>query len=92
MSNKIQDMAWEAPVPRAYKFVLVALAHYASHEGICFPTITAICAKTSSSERTVQAAVSWLEATKCITVERQPGQRNVWRIHPQRFDPAPEGK
>lgn len=65
------------PIP---KFVFVALADNANDEGLCYPAIKTICAKTSLSERTVQNAMLYLEESGYLKREMRDGRSTHYFI------------
>lgn len=56
MSVKIMGMVWDCSLPRDMKFILLAYADHADHEGkSIYPAVATIMKKTGYSERSVQA-------------------------------------
>ena len=63
MSVKIMGMVWDASLHRNLKFVLLAYADHADHEGRnIYPGIKSIAEKTGYDERSVQRITTELEA------------------------------
>lgn len=55
MSVKMMGMVWDAPLPRDEKFILLAYADHANHDGgSIFPSNERICAMTGYTRRSVQ--------------------------------------
>jgi Helix-turn-helix domain len=73
--------------------VLLAIADYADDNGIAFPSIQALQAKSRLSERSVQASLQRLIAADELVIEAQAGPHrcNRYRIvlHPDPADSAP---
>jgi len=62
MSAKIFGLVWELALPREEKFVLLALADHADHEGNnVFPSVALVAWKTDYPERRVQELMRRLE-------------------------------
>ena len=66
MSNKALTWAFEADLPMAQKFVLVALADKADEAHSCFPGQKVIAQMVGSTDRTVRRALVELEAAGFI--------------------------
>jgi hypothetical protein len=74
MSAKIFGLAWELELPHAEKFVLLALADHADHDGNnVFPSIALVAWKTEYSERQVQRVMKKLEARGLLVREQDGG-------------------
>ena len=85
MSIRAMTWAWQAPLPPAPKFVLLALADIADDEGVCWPGHRSLAAKCSVTIRTVQRIIAGLEASGLLLVEpryRNDGSRssNQYRL------------
>ena len=61
MSYKFLPVAWEAKIDPTLKLVLLSLADQANDEGLCWPSISNIMARTCLCERAVQNALAKLE-------------------------------
>jgi hypothetical protein len=88
MSYQAVEWALEIPCLRPpVKLVLVALAERANAEGTCFPSITNLSKRASTSRRRVIAAIRELEVLDAITVSRSAcqstGRRpvNQYQLH-----------
>ncbi len=96
MSLHALDWAFKLPIPPTQKLVLLAMADHADAEGVCWPSVPNLCAKTSLARRTVFAMQAWLEAHGLIQKVEQGGGRGYstrWRlavgaepIHPAAMD------
>lgn len=92
-----QAMAWaiKQNVPNATaKFVLIMIANYADENGRAWPSLSRMASDTSTSESTVQRALSWLAENGWIEREKRDGKQDVLRlIYPSQNDrgeePAP---
>lgn len=67
MSYKALNWAWEADLPMAQKFVLVALADMADEKETCYPGQERLASMTGTSVSTVRRAVKSLEECGAIT-------------------------
>jgi hypothetical protein len=56
------------------RLLLVILAKYADHDGKCFPTLARLARELRTSKRSVQRAISDLEAAGFVAVERGTGR------------------
>jgi len=85
MSIKLMAQAWETPLSGNQKLVLLALADYANDDGVCYPSVKTISAKTGSSERTVKYIIKAFEIIGICSHEkrnRENGSRssNLYNI------------
>lgn len=69
-------------MPSSPKAVLVALADYADDSGLAWPSIPKICEFTCLCERSVHAAVKWLEQSGLIKCDRTDGRHTRYSITP----------
>lgn len=83
MSIKLMSAAWGISLPDSQKLVLLALADCANDEGHCWPSMAALAAKCSKSERTVQGVIKELVAVGHITRREVPGKGCDYLIHPR---------
>jgi hypothetical protein len=67
--------AWSAPTESTRKLVLLALADHANRDGVAWPSLRRIAARTGLSERTVQYALRDLQEEGHIRRVRKPGAR-----------------
>ena len=64
--------------------VLMCLCDYANEEGHCWPSVSTIARKCSKGERTVQAALKWLEAEGFCTRHERAGTSTNYTVHPRK--------
>lgn len=89
MSNEILNQCWKLPVPQAAKFVLISLADQANDDGICWPSVSFICERTSLCDRAVQKSLKWLSEHMAIRIEANAASkgRNRYTVTPETFTP-----
>lgn len=82
MSVKVMGRVWELDLPANEKFVLLALADHADHDGNnVFPGLELIAFKTGYTTQQVRRIERKLETRKIlIAVSRKPGKRIEYRI------------
>lgn len=85
MSVKVMGLVWDEPMERGMKFVLLAYADHADHEGgNIFPAIETISKKTGYDERSVQRLTTKLEQAGYLVLVGDraggPGKSTHWRI------------
>jgi hypothetical protein len=82
MSVKVMGAVWDLDLPPAQKFVLLAYADHADHEGEnVYPAIGLVSRKTGLSERQVQTSTRELEQAGYIVSDGfGPRGTNRWRI------------
>lgn len=73
-----------APTPKA---VLISLADNANDQGECWPSIPKICERTCFSERTVHAAIKWLEDAGLVVADRSNGRHTRYVVKPEAYQP-----
>lgn len=85
MSVKMMGWVFDLELPTKEKFVLLAYADHADHEGRgIYPAIQTIAAKTGYNPRTVQRATRRLEELELLIPDGQgPKGTNKWRINKQ---------
>jgi DnaD/phage-associated family protein len=91
MSVKVMGWVWDQDIPRDEKFVLLAYADHAEHDGSrVFPAIQKVAKKTGYSERSVQRITRKLEESGWLIPEYgQEGGRGIsahWRIPIEKGD------
>jgi hypothetical protein len=70
MSARLMGQVFKLDLPSTDKFVLVAMADYASDDGThCYPSVAALCRKTNLCERSVQYALRRLELAKILIAQ-----------------------
>lgn len=89
MSTIIMSQCWPlGGMSSAQKAVLISLADQANDDGVCWPSVGTIAKRTCLSERAVQEALQWLQATGAIFREYKTNSSTVYTVTPARFDPA----
>ncbi len=89
MSTIIMSQCWPlGGMSSAQKAVLISLADQANDDGVCWPSVGTIAKRTCLSERAVQEALQWLQATGAIFREYKTNRSTVYTVTPARFDPA----
>lgn len=89
MSTIIMSQCWPlGGMSSAQKAVLISLADQANDDGVCWPSVGTIAKRTCLSERAVQEALQWLQATGAIFREYKANSSTVYTVTPARFDPA----
>jgi len=98
MSGKIMGLVFDADLPRDQKYILLAYADHADHNGEnIFPSVPLIAWKTGYSERQVQRITQELITAKILVAmgESYLGT-NVYKVNtkalPQREDFRPKGR
>lgn len=95
MSIKLMTKVFESDLPTTEKFVLLAMADYASDSGeSIFPSIETLASKTSLSDRSVQRAIKYLIEAGYLEMAMEGGGRNHtnrYRIRCQRFTLSEKG-
>ena len=61
----------------------MCLCDFANDDGHCWPAVSTIARKCSKGERTVQAALKWLEANGFCTRHERSGTSTNYTIHPR---------
>lgn len=82
MSVKIMGLVWDLDLPANEKFVLLAYADHANHDGSnIFPAVDSIARKCSYSDREVQRITHSLEEKGFLVSDGQgPHGTNKWRF------------
>lgn len=82
MSVRVMSQVWDLKLPHADKFVLLAMADHADHDGNnVYPSVRTIAIKTGYSERQVQRIITSLEESKLlIQVQTGQGAATIYRI------------
>jgi hypothetical protein len=70
------------------KAVLISLADQANDDGVCWPAVGTIAARTCLSERAVRDALAWLQAAGAVFREYRHNTSTSYTVCPKRFDPA----
>lgn len=85
MSFRLMSAVWDMEIPSTEKMVLMCLSDHADEEGICWPSVSLICRKTSKSERTVQSALKWLKDNEYFDDQQRPGTSPVYTLNLRKF-------
>ena len=83
MSIRMMSAIWDLKLPPSDKLVLLALADWAHDDGRCWPSITAIAAKSGVSERTVQRALRVAENNGLLTRQEICGKGCQYTLDPR---------
>lgn len=84
VSIRLTAWAWDLPIRSTEKMVLMCLCDYANEEGHCWPSVSTIARKCSKGERTVQAALKWLEVEGFCTRHERAGTSTNYTVHPRK--------
>lgn len=95
------SLVWESESLDPYeRLVMLSLADHSNDEGMCYPSIRRLCARTGMKERGVQNVIKRLTEAGYITVEMNKGRAgsNLYRINAtpalnagvQEMHPAPD--
>jgi hypothetical protein len=82
VSIRIMSLVWTTALPDSEKLVLLALADCANDDGVCWPSMRALVAKCSKTDRTIQAAIKSLANAGHLTRVERPGKGVLYTIHP----------
>jgi hypothetical protein len=89
MSIKLMTYVFDSDLPTTEKFVLLAMADYASDNGdSIFPSIETLSKKTSLSDRSVQNSIKSLIEKKYLVLLKKGGGRsytNLYKIRCSKF-------
>ena len=89
MSTIIMSQCWPlGGMTAAQKAVLISLADQSNDDGVCWPSVGTISKRTCLSERAVQEALQWLQATGAVFREYKVNSSTVYTVTPSRFDAA----
>lgn len=72
---------WPLDIPSTQKFVLISLADNANDNGVCWPSVPTICRRTCLHRATVLRAITWLTEAGYLSVSRDTGRHNSYRIN-----------
>jgi hypothetical protein len=90
MSTIVMSLCWPLQMPPTAKAVLISLADNANDHGACWPSLATISDRTCFSERAVQSAIKWLEASGVVVADRSNGRHTRYQINPNSFQPPQE--
>ncbi|SIO58334.1 Helix-turn-helix domain-containing protein [Paraburkholderia phenazinium] len=79
------NQAWRTSLATGPKFVLVAICDTANDEGVCWPSVATISARTSMGERTVQRHLEDLEKAGLVTRTFRRGRSTNYLVHEGKF-------
>ena len=74
MSVYYSAAAWDADLEVTAKLVLLALADWANDDGLCWPSVAALVARTGVSDRTVQRTLRGLAEDGYVVAEGVGGR------------------
>lgn len=83
MSIRIMSLAWECDLSSTDKIVLLALADWSNDDGICWPSIAQLQAKSGLSERGVRVAIGRLKDAGHLKRVEVSGKGVTYTIHPK---------
>jgi hypothetical protein len=87
MSIAVMNLCWPLRMPPTPKAVLMCLADSASDAGECWPSLSLLSERTCFSERAIQSAIRWLEASSAIVADRTNGRHTRYAITVDTFNP-----
>jgi hypothetical protein len=93
MSIRVMSLVWENETLDPYeRLVMLSLADHSNDEGMCYPSIRRLCARTGMKERGVQNVVKRLTEAGYITVEMNKGRAgsNLYRVNATPATNAPQ--
>ena len=89
MSTIIMAACWPLQgMSASQKAVLISLADQANDDGVCWPAVGTIAARTCLSERAVRDALAWLQAAGAVFREYRHNTSTYYTVCPKRFDPS----
>jgi len=77
MSFSIGKRVWAIPMPATDKLVLLALAHYASDDGKCWPSLDKLGKDTGLHPKSVSRCIRRLKKRKLIETKRRMNSSSV---------------
>ncbi|CAM4399716.1 Helix-turn-helix domain-containing protein [Comamonas aquatilis] len=89
MSTIIMAACWPLQgMSASQKAVLISLADQANDDGVCWPAVGTIAARTCLSERAVRDALAWLQTAGAVFREYRHNTSTSYTVSPKRFDPS----
>lgn len=89
MSTIIMAACWPLQgMSPSQKAVLISLVDQANDDGVCWPAVGTIAARTCLSERAVRDALAWLQAAGAVFREYRHNTSTSYTVCPKRFDPS----
>lgn len=77
MSFSVGKRVWAIPMPATDKLVLLALAHYASDEGQCWPSLDKLGKDTGLHPKSVSRCIRRLKKGKLIETKRRMNNSSI---------------
>lgn len=72
------------------KFVAISLSDQANDEGLCWPSVGSLMRRTGLSDRAIQQAIQFLEASGFMHLERREGRSTKFYLTPEAYSPPNE--
>ncbi len=89
MSTIVMAACWPLQgMSAAQKSVLISLADQANDDGVCWPSVATIAKRTCLSERSVQEAISWLQAVGAVFREYRVNSSTSYTVTPASYKPG----
>ena len=88
MSISVARQCWPLPMSPTQKLVLICLADHADEWRSCWPSIGTIAKRTCLSDRAVQKALAWLQASGIVQRVARHMQSSHFHIRPTQ--PCPD--
>ena len=89
MSTIIMAACWPLQgMSASQKAVLISLADQANDEGVCWPAVGTIAARTCLSERAVRDALAWLQTAGAVFREYRANTSTSYTVSPRSYDPS----
>lgn len=89
MSTIIMAACWPLQgMSPSQKAVLISLADQANDDGVCWPAVGTIAARTCLSERAARDALAWLQSAGAVFREYRHNTSTSYTVCPKRFDPS----
>lgn len=89
MSTIVMTACWPLQgMSPAQKSVLISLADNANDDGVCWPSVATIGARTCLSERAVRNALRWLEEASLLQSHQRFGRSTWYTITPAAYAPG----
>ena len=77
MSFSVGKRVWAIPMPATDKLVLLALAHYASDDGKCWPSLDKLGKDTGLHPKSVSRCIRRLKKRKLIETKRRMNSSSI---------------
>ena len=88
MSTIIMAACWPLQgMSASQKAVLISLADQANDDGVCWPAVGTIAARTCLSERAVRDALAWLQTAGVVFREYRANTSTSYTVNPRSYDP-----